>query len=173
MRLLDKLLTEKQKKFAEIYVMSSGILSNTECAIEAGYDRGSAYQRAYELLNHEICPHVVNFINDIRKDISRRYEINRDNHITELWRIREEAKKKGNQMVRLRAEELRGKIMGYYIEKKAILNVNKKPIDDMSLPELYKEMERIQKKNRFMVGKKKAMEKTKEEKIDEKKEKPS
>ena len=72
-------------------------------------------------------------------------------------------------MVRLRAEELRGKIMGYYIEKKAILNVNKKPIDDMSLPELYKEMERIQKKNRFMVGKKKAMEKTKEEKKDEEK----
>ena len=170
MRKIDKPLTERQKKFAEIYVMSSGILSNTECAIEAGYDRGSAYQRAYELLNHEICPHVVNFINDIRKDISRRYEINRDNHITELWRIREEAKKKGNQMVRLRAEELRGKIMGYYIEKKAILNVNKKPIDDMSLPELYAKMEAINKKNRFMVGKRKAMEETtKEGKIDEKK----
>ena len=42
MRLIDKLLTEKQKKFAEIYVMSSGILSNTECAIEAGYDIGNA-----------------------------------------------------------------------------------------------------------------------------------
>ena len=65
MKILDKLLTEKQKKFAEIYVMASGILSNTECAIEAGYDRGSAYQRAYELLNHEICPHVVNFINEL------------------------------------------------------------------------------------------------------------
>ena len=145
MRLIDKLLTEKQKKFAEIYVMSSGILSNTECAIEAGYDRGSAYQRAYELLNHEICPHVVNFINDIRKDISRRYEINRDNHITELWRIREEAKKKGNQMVRLRAEELRGKIMGYYIEKKAILNANK-TIDDLSLEELWDKAKGIEKK---------------------------
>ena len=67
MRLIDKPLTEKQKKFAEIYVMSSGILSNTEVAIEAGYDRGSAYQRAYELLNPEICPHVVKFINEIRK----------------------------------------------------------------------------------------------------------
>ena len=149
-KIIDKLLTEKQKKFAEIYVMSSGILSNTECAIEAGYDRGSAYQRAYELLNHEICPHVVNFINDIRKDVSRRYEINRDNHITELWRIREEAKKKGNQMVRLRAEELRGKIMGYYIEKKAILNANK-TIDDLSVEELYEKMRSIKKKNRHFI----------------------
>ena len=48
--------------------------------------------------------------------------------------------------------------MGYYIEKKAILNVNKRPIDDMSLPELYKEMERIKKRNRHF------MEKTKNEK---------
>ena len=76
----------------------------------------------------------------------------------ELWRIREDAKNKDNQMVRLRAEEDRGKMMGYYIDKKAILNVNKRPIDDMSLPELYKEMERIKKRNRHF------MEKTKNEK---------
>ena len=147
---LFKGLTERQKKFAEVYVTSSGILSNTECAIEAGYDKGSAYQRAYELLNDEICPHVVNFINDIRDDISRRYEISKDNHITELWRIREDAKKKDNQMVRLRAEELRGKIMGYYIEKKAILNANK-TIDDLSVEELYEKMRSIKKKNRHFI----------------------
>ena len=162
MRLIDKSLTEKQKKFAEIYVMSSGILSNTEVAIEAGYDRGSAYQRAYELLNPEICPHVVKFINEIRIDISRRYEINKDNHITELWRIREDAKKKDNQMVRLRAEELRGKIMGFYIEKKAILNANK-TLDDLSLEELWDKARGIEKKYRHF----------KEDKKDEKKEKPS
>ena len=150
MRLIDKPLTEKQKKFSEIYVMSSGIKSNTEVAIDAGYDRGSAYQRAYELLNPEICPHVVKFINEIRIDISRRYEINKDNHITELWRIREDAKKKDNQMVRLRAEELRGKIMGYYIEKKAILNANK-TIDDLSVEELYEKMRSIKKKNRHFI----------------------
>ena len=150
MRLVDKPLTEKQKKFCEIYVMSSGILSNTEVAIEAGYDRGSAYQRAYELLNPEICPHTVKFIEEIRLDISRRYEINKDNHITELWRIREDAKRKDNQMVRLRAEELRGKIMGYYIEKKAILNANK-TIDDLSVEELYEKMRSIKKKNRHFI----------------------
>ena len=166
MRLIDKLLTEKQKKFAEIYVMSSGILSNTECAIEAGYDRGSAYQRAYELLNHEICPHVVNFINDIRKDISRRYEISKENHMEELWRIREDAKKKDNQMVRLRAEEDRGKIMGYYIERKAILN--NPSIDNMSLDQLYQRMRDIKKRHRHIAGQKKAMEKPKEEKDEEK-----
>ena len=138
-------MTEKQKKFAEIYVTSSGKFSNTEVAIEAGYDYGSAYQRAYELLNPEICPHVVKFISEIRKDISRRYEISKENHMEELWRIREDAKKKDNQMVRLRAEELRGKIMGYYIEKKAILNANK-TLDDLSLEELWDKAKGIEKK---------------------------
>ena len=123
---LFKGLTERQKKFAEVYVTSSGILSNTECAIEAGYDRGSAYQRAYELLNDEICPHVVNFINDIRDDISRRYEISKDNHITELWRIREDAK------------------------KKAIISA-KKNIDDMTLPELYERMNKIDERQKRLA----------------------
>ena len=167
MRLIDKPLTEKQKKFAEIYVTSSGKFSNTEVAIEAGYDYGSAYQRAYELLNPEICPHVVKFISEIRKDISRRYEISKENHMEELWRIREDAKKKDNQMVRLRAEEDRGKIMGYYIERKAILT--NKSIDEMSLPELYEKMRSIKNKHRHWDEKKKAMEKTKEEKNEKEK----
>jgi hypothetical protein len=37
--------------------------------------------------------------------------------------------------VRLRAEELRGKLMGYYVEKKQQLNVNK-TLNDMSEEEL-------------------------------------
>jgi phage terminase small subunit len=36
---LFKGLTERQKKFAEVYVTSSGILSNTECAIEGNCTR--------------------------------------------------------------------------------------------------------------------------------------
>jgi hypothetical protein len=71
-------------------------------------------------------------------------------------------------MVRLRAEELRGKIMGYYIEKKAILNVNKKPIDDMSLPELYEKMKSIKKKNERLSDARKRMDFLKEENEKEK-----
>ena len=77
MRLIDKPLTEKQKKFAEILAENSGRISGTEAAIRAGYDRGSAYQRSFELQNAEICPHVVKHIREIRKDISTKYEISR------------------------------------------------------------------------------------------------
>jgi hypothetical protein len=162
MRLIDKPLTEKQKKFAEIIAELRGRISGTEAAIRAGYERGSAYQRSFELQNPEICPHVVKYINEIRKDISTKYEISKDNHMEELWNIREDARKKDNQMVRLRAEEDRGRLMGYYIEKKAILNANK-TLDDLSLEELWDKARGIEKKYRHF----------KEDKKDEKKEKPS
>lgn len=94
MKLIDKPLTDKQKKFAEIYCSSKGILSNQECAIEAGYSKDSAYARAHELLNPKICPHVVKYIKEIEIDFQTKYEITKDNHMAELWRIREESKKK-------------------------------------------------------------------------------
>ena len=144
MDLIRKPLTEKQKKFAEIYCNSHGLLSNTECAIEAGYAKDSAYQRSHELLNPEICPHVVNYIHEIEDDIKTKFSISKDSHMAELWRIREEAKNKNQTLVRLRAEELRGKLMGYYVEKKQQLNVNK-TLNDMSEEELENRMNQIHK----------------------------
>ena len=70
-------------------------------------------------------------------------------------------------MVRLRAEEDRGKIMGYYIERKHILN--NPSIDNMDLDQLYQRMKDITKRNRHFDNQKKIMEKPKEDKKDEKK----
>ena len=144
MELIKKPLTEKQKKFAEIYSSSKGLLSNQECAVEAGYSKDSAYARAHELLNPKICPHVVKYIHEIEDDIKTKFVITKDSHMAELWRIREEAKQKNQTLVRLRAEELRGKLMGYYVEKKQQLNVNK-TLNDMSEEELENRMNQIHK----------------------------
>ena len=51
MKLVDKPLTDLQRKFARYYVEAkygTQHLSNSECAIRAGYSPDSAYQRAYE-----------------------------------------------------------------------------------------------------------------------------
>ena len=51
---IDKPLSEMQKNFARLHVENSfgkGMLSNTDCAVKAGYAPESAYQRAHELLN--------------------------------------------------------------------------------------------------------------------------
>ena len=142
MELIKKPLTEKQKKFVEIYCSSKGLLSNQECAIEAGYSKDSAYARAHELLNPKICPHVVKYVHEIEQEYKTKYVITKDSHMAELWRIREESKKKGRALVWLRAEELRGKLMGYYVDKKQTLNVNKS-LDDLTEEELEKRMSDI------------------------------
>ena len=52
-------ITAKQQKFIDIYTSKYGELSATDCAIKAGYDRGSAHTRASELLNWRTSPEVV------------------------------------------------------------------------------------------------------------------
>ena len=171
MELINKPLTEKQKKFAELYCNSKGLLSNQECAIQSGYSKDSAYARATELLNPKICPHVVKYIHEIENDIKTKYEISKDSHMAELWRIREEAKKKNQTLVRLRAEELRGKLMGYYVDKKQTLNVNKS-LNDLTEEELEKRMSEINNQySHFIEVKDNAVDKRLEEYQNEKKEK--
>ena len=63
-------------------------------------------------------------------------------------------------------EIARGKVAGYYIERKAILN--NPTIDNMNLDQLYQRMRDIEKRNRHIAGQKKAMEKPKEEKNEKK-----
>ena len=66
--LISKPLTEMQKEFARLHAENVGRLSNTEIAIRAGYKPESVYQRAHELLNPKICPHVVKYIGEMKED---------------------------------------------------------------------------------------------------------
>jgi len=143
MKLVNKPLTEKQIKYAHIYVLDGGIKSNTEIAIEAGYAKESAYQRAYELLNEAICPHVVKYIREIQKDVEKKFDINENSHLKKLWEIQSKAEQKGMLGVALRAEELRGKTKGLYVDYSKNMNINKNGIDDLSIEELEEKMKSL------------------------------
>ena len=141
-KLMDQPLTEMQKKFARLYVESlygTESLTNTECAIKAGYSPDSAYQRAYELLSPKFCPHVVKFIGDLKEDFRIRNSIDPDKHMAELNNIKHLAIKKGQLSTAGRMEELRGKVAGYYVER--ILNKNDK--DNMSVEELEAQLQKL------------------------------
>ena len=130
MKLVDRPLTEMQKKFARLYVESSygtGHLTNTEAAIQAGYSPESAYQRAYELLNPKICPHVVKYIGELKEDFRIKNNIDPDKHMARLNYLGQRAEAKDMIGVSLRAEELRGKVAGYYIDR--IIQKNKTDSD--------------------------------------------
>ena len=55
-----------QKDFAEKYVEDGGSMANYQIAIAVGYSEDGARQRAYELLNPDICPHVVRYIEKLK-----------------------------------------------------------------------------------------------------------
>ena len=136
MKLIDKPLTEQQKRFAELYVYEKGVLSNYEVAIAAGYAQKSAYQRAYELLNPDICPHVVRYIEKLKSEMNEKYRCDFETHKKELWQLREMAKKKNTVQTAVRAEELRGKAAGLYVDRLLTANKNMSNLDNLSMEEL-------------------------------------
>ena len=152
MKLVDKPLTEIMKKFAKLHVESSygkGHLTNSDCAVQAGYAPSSAYQRAYELLNPKICPHVVKYIGELKEDFRIKNNIDPDKHMARLNYLGQRAEEKNMVGVALRAEELRGKVAGYYIDRQIIKN--KDNLDDMSEEELEKKIEKLLDDNKLLL----------------------
>jgi len=153
MKLVEKPLTEMQKLFCNLYVenyFGNSNLTNTQVAMKAGYASDSAYQRAYELLNPKISPHVVKRIGELKEDFRIKNNIDPDKHMARLnylGQIAEENKMVG---VALRAEELRGKVAGYYIDKQIIKNTDS--IDNLSAEELQQKMKQILEDNQHFIG---------------------
>ena len=145
MKLVDKPLTDMQRKFARYYVEAfygKEYLSNTEVAIKAGYSPDSSYQRAYELLNPLISPHVVQYIGKLKEDFKIKHNIDPDKHMARLNHLGNIAEQNKMIGVSLRAEELRGKVAGYYIDRQIIKT--KKGVDDMTEEELNNQLKEIE-----------------------------
>ena len=137
---ITKTLTDKEKLFAELAAenyYASDTKPNYQLAIEAGYAEGSARQRAYENLNPRIKPYVVLRIEELKEDFRVRNQITPDKHMARLQQLGKKAEDKEMLGVALNAEVHRGKMAGYYIDRK--LNVNKE-VSDMTEEELEQEL---------------------------------
>ena len=145
MKLIDKPLTDLQKKFAELYVINMGTKSNYEIAIESGYSEDGARTRAYELLNPDICPHVVKYINKLKSQMEDKYKVTYNTHIQEMWRLREMAKEKGNVQTAVSAEELRAKATGLHVEKQLIATKSVNNLENLTEEQLEDKMKEINK----------------------------
>ena len=121
---LPKKLTEMQIKFANILVANEGRKTATECAIEAGYDPKSAYQRAYELQNPKFYPLVVQYIGERRSEILKKYDVTYQSHITELGKTRDESRENKAWSAAVNAEVARGKAAGFYNNQHIHLHKN-------------------------------------------------
>ena len=114
-------ITAKQQKFIDIYTSKYGELSATDCAIKAGYDRGSAHTRASELLNWRTSPEVVEEINSRQIGNKEVWLVDKVKHLANLTRIQQEARAKGQYGVAAKCEELKGKVQGFYVDRNLTL----------------------------------------------------
>ena len=161
--LISKPLTEMQKSFARLIVELSfgeNAMSHTDCAKKAGYAPESAGQRAYELTNPEICQNVCKYIEELKNEFRKKNKIDPDRHMGRLNHLGLQAEKNKMYGIALQSEIARGKVAGYYIERKAILS--NPSIDNMDLDQLFQRMSDIKKRNRHLTN-------VKEDKKDEEK----
>ena len=138
-----KVLTEKEKNFAELVVenfFSQDTKTNTELAKLAGYAPESAYQRGYENTTYKIKPHVVQHIEMLKEDFRIRNQITPDKHMARLNQLGRKAEDEKMLGVAVNAEVYRGKMAGYYVEKKLIAN---QTIDDLSEEQLEEKLKKI------------------------------
>ena len=141
----SKTLTDKEKLFAELAAenfYASETKPNYQLAIEAGYAEKSARQRAYENLNPRIKPNVVIYIEELKEDFRIRNQITPDKHMARLMKLGLKAEAKGNYSVAGRMEELRGRVAGYYVERKLV--GHKKPMEDWTEEELNAEIKKTE-----------------------------
>jgi phage terminase small subunit len=135
-------LTEMQMKFCEILIFGSvdGPVSGTEAAIQAGYAADSSRVRASELQNIDLYPKTVAYLTELRKEKLRKYSVNYENHVARLGTLGSKSERKGNMMSAIRAEELRGKASGLYINQTEIRTGK---LDDLPTEELKRRMKII------------------------------
>jgi len=141
--LVDKSLTEMQKDYAKLYVESSygsKHLTNTEVAIQVGY-------------SPESCPHVVRYIGQLKDEFRQKNNIDPDKHMGRLQHLGHIAEENKMVGVALRAEELRGKVAGYYIDRQIIKQ--KGNLDDLTEEELEEKINTLLDDNKLLLEEKK------------------
>ena len=119
---VHKRLTEMQKRFAEFIVFGGpeGPVSQMEAAKLAGYSHKRARQEGSELMNPRLSPLVAKFVGELREERLKKFEVNYEQHVAELDRIKQAALKKGSFSSAVNAEISRGKAAGLYIDRKII-----------------------------------------------------
>ena len=139
---VPKRLTEMQQRFAELLVFGdeSGVLTQSEAAIKAGYSPKRARQEGSERCNPKLSPLVVKYIGELKEERLKKHEVTYEGHVAELARLREAALKKGSFSSAVNAEANRGKAAGLYIDRK-IIKTGK--LEDLSEAELENKMKQI------------------------------
>ena len=137
---VPKKLTEMQMKFAYELVTNEGRKTATECAIAAGYSSDAAVVSASKLQNPKTYPLVVQYIGQLRSEYQKKYDVTFERHISELAKLRDNARENKAWSAAVNAEVARGKAAGLYVEQK-IIRTGK--LEDLTAEQLEARMKEI------------------------------
>jgi len=137
---LPKKLTEMQMKFAYELVTNEGRKTATECAIAAGYSPDAAVVSASKLQNPKTYPLVVQYIGKLRDEYQKKYDVTFERHISELAKLRDNARESKAWSAAVNAEVARGKAAGLYVEQKIIRTGS---LSDLTAEQLENRMKEI------------------------------
>ena len=135
-----KRLTEMQMKFAYELVTNEGRKTGAECAIAAGYSPDAAIVYASKLQNPKVYPLVVQYIGKLRSEYQKKYDVTFERHISELAKLRDNARENKAWSAAVNAEVARGKAAGLYVEQK-IIRTGK--LEDLTAEQLEARMKEI------------------------------
>ena len=129
-----------QMKFAHELVTNEGRKTATECAIIAGYSPDAASVYASKLQSPKTYPLVVQYIGELRNEYQKKYDVTFQRHISELAKLRDNARESKAWSAAVNAEVARGKAAGLYVEQK-IIRTGK--LEDLTAEQLETRMKEI------------------------------
>ena len=129
-----------QMKFAYELVTNEGRKTGAECAIAAGYSPDAAIVYASKLQNPRKYPLVVQYIGQLRSEYQKKYDVTFERHISELAKLRDNARESKAWSAAVNAEVARGKAAGLYVEQK-IIRTGK--LEDLTAEQLETRMKEI------------------------------
>lgn len=139
-----RILTERQKTFAELYV--EGVYTNTECARRAGFSHEIANVYAAKLLNGNDFPHVVDYIKELREAKERKYGVTTIGQLERLYHLSRGAEDAKQFSAAINAEKLRSALGGLTTDRRETLN----RIENMSRDQILSRLVELQEKYPFL-----------------------
>lgn len=139
-----RVLTERQKTFAELYV--EGIYTNSECARRAGFSHEVAPVYAAKLLNGNDFPHVVDYIKELREAKERKYGVTTIGQLERLYNLSRGAEEAKQFSAAINAEKLRSALGGLTTDRRETLN----RIENMSRDQILSRLVELQEKYPFL-----------------------
>lgn len=139
-----RVLTERQKHFAELYV--EGMHTNTECARKAGFSHDIANVYAARLLNGSDFPHVVEYIKELREAKERKFGVTTIGQLERLYNLSRGAEDAKQFSAAINAEKLRSALGGLTTDRRETLN----RIENMSRDQIMDRLQELQQKYPFL-----------------------